>query len=121
MSLTRSDMVDVSVALDLAGTRFHASAVGGATVVVGTMATVIIAHVVDDPAASGVWNDQEFRLHGPTPALAASGLTEPAPFTTTGPARGHPVHLLVRIDELCTYLGLVRHSHGKWADGELHS
>ncbi|MFD3466296.1 hypothetical protein ACFWWM_08000 [Streptomyces sp. NPDC058682] len=129
MPLTRSDMVDVSVALDLAGTKFHASAVGGATVVVGTMATVIIAHVVDDPAASGVWNDQEFRLHGPTPDLAASRLTEPAPFTTTGPApftttgpeRGHPVHLFVRIDELCTYLGLVRHSQSKWADGELYS
>ncbi|MFE1877008.1 hypothetical protein ACFW9N_40195 [Streptomyces sp. NPDC059496] len=121
MSLRRSDMVDVSVALDLAGTKVHAFTVGGATVAVGTMATVIIAHAVDDPAASGVWNDQEFRLHGPTPALAASRLTEPGPFTTTEPERDHPVHLFVRIDGLCTYLGLVRHSQSKWAGGELYS
>ncbi|MFD0375033.1 hypothetical protein [Streptomyces sp. NPDC127112] len=121
MSLTRSDMVDVSVAFDLAGTKFQAFAVGRATVVVGTTATVVIANVVDDPAASGVWNDQEFRLHGPTPAPAARRLTGPAPFSTGEEDRDRPVHLFVRLDEACAYLGLVHHSYSEWADGELHS
>ncbi|MEU3405388.1 hypothetical protein ABZ766_15825 [Streptomyces sp. NPDC006670] len=120
MALSRSDLVDVSVALDLAGPKCRAFPVGRATVVVGTSATVILANVVDDPAAGGVWNAQEFRLHGPMPAPAASSLTGPMPFTTAGPDRDHPVHLFVRLEGLFLYLGPVHHSRSRWADGELH-
>ncbi|MFE7561906.1 hypothetical protein [Kitasatospora sp. NPDC057500] len=121
MPLTRSDMVDVSVALDLAGAEYQAFAVGRASVVVGTAATVIISDAVDDPEVGGVWNDQEFRLQGPTPAMAASRLTGRDPFTGTEPDQALSVHLFVRVDERCVYVGPVRHSRSKWADDELYS
>ncbi|MEZ0096235.1 hypothetical protein [Streptacidiphilus sp. EB129] len=121
MPLTRSGLVPVSVALKLAGTEAQRFTVGGASVVVGTTATVVIADAVDDPTVSSVWNDQEFRLHGPTPAAAASRLTGRAMSTGAEADRDQPVHLFVRVDELCTYLGLVRHSRSTWSNGELNS
>ncbi|MFD8754634.1 hypothetical protein ACFV0O_27160 [Kitasatospora sp. NPDC059577] len=121
MPLTRSDMVDVRLALDLVGSELQVFPVGRATVAVGTVATVIIAEAVDDPLAGGVWNDQELRLRGSVPALAASRLTGRQPFAGTEPDRDLPVYLFVRVAELCAYVGPVRHSRSSWVDGELYS
>ncbi|MFF0390763.1 hypothetical protein ACFYS8_19045 [Kitasatospora sp. NPDC004615] len=121
MPLKRSDLVDVGAAFDLAGAEPQVFAVGGATVALGTAATVVIAGAVDDPAAGGVWNDQELRLQGPAPVLAAARLTGVVPCGSAELDTDLPVHLFARVDGLCCYLGLVRPSGSAWTDGELNS
>ncbi|MFE0948406.1 MULTISPECIES: hypothetical protein [Streptomyces] len=121
MSLTRLATVDVSVALDLAGTEPDVFDVGRSTVAVGAAAVVIIGDAADDPAAGGVWNDQEFRLRGLTPAVAASRLTGRESLAGLEPDLDRPVHLFVRVDGLAVYIGPVRHSRSTWTNGELNS
>lgn len=120
MPLARSDQVEMGVALGLAGAQSEAFTVGPAMVVIGTAATVIVAEGVDDPAEGGVWNDREFRLMGATPAVVASRLTEREPFADREPNLDRPVHLFVRVDTLCIYVGVVSHTQSAWADGELY-
>ncbi|MFF8096230.1 hypothetical protein [Streptomyces sp. NPDC016675] len=121
MSLTRSAIVDVSVALDLAGAEPEVLDVGRSTIVVGAAAVVIIGDAADDPAAGGVWNDQEFLLRGLTPAVAASRLTGRELFAGSEPDLDRPAHLFVRVDGLAVYIGPVRHSRSTWTNGELKS
>ncbi|MGW5129454.1 hypothetical protein ACWEQ7_36495 [Streptomyces sp. NPDC004069] len=100
------DQVDMDTALGLAGPDGTEFPVSGAMVTLGSSSTVIIADPGDDPAASGVWNDQEFCLVGPAPAPVVSRLTGPMPFTTAGtPLPQQLVHLFVRLDGSCLYLG----------------
>ncbi|CAM5525356.1 hypothetical protein STANM337S_04085 [Streptomyces tanashiensis] len=77
-------------------------------VVVGPSSTVIIADPSATTASSGVWSDQEFRLVGPTPATVTSRLMGPLPFTGAGTSPQPPVHLFVRLDGSCLYLGTIQ-------------
>ncbi|MFD4955818.1 hypothetical protein [Streptomyces sp. NPDC058451] len=108
MQLTYLDFVDTDAALDLAGPDSEAFPVSGAIIAVGPSSAVIIANPGDDPEVSGVWNAQEFRLVGPAPAPVASRLMGPMPFTTAGTPPEPLVHLFVRLDGGCVYLGVVR-------------
>ncbi|MFI6729599.1 hypothetical protein NRF20_42795 [Streptomyces sp. R-74717] len=78
-----------------------------AMVAVGSSPTVVIADPSDEPGVSGVWNDQEFRLVGPAPPVA-SRLVGPMPFTAAGTPPEPLVHLFVRLDGGCLYLGTGR-------------
>lgn len=82
--------------------------VPGALVVLGSSSLVIIADASDHPKVSGVWNAQEFRLVGPAPAPVVSRLMGPMPFTTVGTPPEPLVHLFVRLDGGCHYLGAGR-------------
>ncbi|MFE7528076.1 hypothetical protein ACFU7Y_20510 [Kitasatospora sp. NPDC057542] len=122
MSLTRLDLVDEDVALDLAGPDVRVFLVPGAVMVLGALGTVIITDAGDDPAVSGVWNDGEFRLIGPAPAPVRTRLMGPMPFTThLAEVPKLPVHLAVRVDGRCLYLGVVQVGICEGVDNELIS
>ncbi|AJE41321.1 hypothetical protein [Streptomyces nodosus] len=50
---------------------------GGADVLLGPAGTLINTEADDEPARSGVWNAEEFRLIGPAPAPVTERLLEP--------------------------------------------
>ncbi|MFV2117070.1 hypothetical protein ACE14D_00865 [Streptomyces sp. Act-28] len=100
--------VDMDAALGLAGPDSQAVPVPGAMAVVGPSSTVIIADPSATTASSGVWSAQEFRLVGPTPATVTSRLMGPLPFTGAGTSPQPPVHLFVRLDGSCLYLGTIQ-------------
>jgi hypothetical protein len=105
---TALTQIDTDTALGLAGPDGEVFPVPGARVALGSSSTVIIADPGDHPEVSGVWNDQEFRLVGPAPAPVASRLMGPMPFTTVGTPPQPLVHLFVRLDGGCLYLGAGR-------------
>ncbi|MFG2910251.1 hypothetical protein ACGF13_35030 [Kitasatospora sp. NPDC048286] len=119
MPLTRLNMVDVSAVIDLAGPDVHVFPVAGALVALGSAAMVIIADPFPDPADGGVWNDQEFRLIGPVPAPVYSRLVKPLPFTAVSDQTGLPLHLAVRLDDACLYLGVVQVGMCEYTSDEL--
>lgn len=108
MQLTLLDRVDETEAIALAGPDADVFPVSSATVAIGATSTVIVAEAGDDPAASGVWNAEEFRLIGPAPAPVTSKLMGPMPFSTAGAPEEAPLHLFVRLDDVCLYLGVVQ-------------
>ncbi|MGW5640880.1 hypothetical protein [Streptomyces sp. NPDC003832] len=109
------------MALNLAGAEPEVFQVGPSTVAVGAATVVIIGDAADDPAAGGVWNDQEFRLRGPAPAVVACRLTGREPFTKSEPDPDLTVHLFVRVEGPAVYIGPVQHSRSTWTNGELDS
>ncbi|MFI1911491.1 hypothetical protein ACH444_37410 [Streptomyces microflavus] len=119
MPLTRLDMVDESAALALAGANVQLYTAGGAQVALGAAATVIVSGAQDEPAVSGVWDEEEFRLHGPAPAAIVSRLAGPMPFTPTEPEHGLSIHLFVRLDGGCVYVGVVQPGGCEWTEDEL--
>ncbi|WP_330455984.1 hypothetical protein OIB37_03375 [Streptomyces sp. NBC_00820] len=108
MQLTLLDRVDETEAVDLAGPDADVFPASGATVVLGTSSTVVIVEAGDDPAVSGVWNAEEFRLIGPAASPVASRLMGSTPSTTVGTPVDPPVHLFVRLDGACLYLGVAQ-------------
>ncbi|MFJ8134338.1 hypothetical protein [Streptomyces hydrogenans] len=108
MQPTLLDRVAENEALSLAGPDADVFPVPGATVALGATSTVIVAKASDDPAASGVWNAEEFRLIGPAPAPVTSRLMGPMPFSTAGAPQEALLHLFVRLDDICLYLGVVQ-------------
>lgn len=108
MPLTRMDMVDEDAMLDLAGPDVRVFPVPGAVVALGESGTVIIAEPGDDAAVSGVWNDEQFRLIGPAPEPVSARLMGPMPFTTVEKGPKLPIHLSIRVDARCLYLGVVQ-------------
>ncbi|MET7813858.1 hypothetical protein ABZT26_23750 [Streptomyces sp. NPDC005395] len=119
MPLTRLAMVDESAALALAGANVQLYTAGGAKVALGAAATVIVSGAQDELAVSGVWDEREFRLYGPAPAAIVSRLTGPLPFTPTEPEHGLPIHVFVRLDGGCVYVGVVQPGGCEWTEDEL--
>ncbi|MCX4744514.1 hypothetical protein OG455_03095 [Kitasatospora sp. NBC_01287] len=122
MPLTRLDMVDEDVLLGLAGPDVRVFPVPGAVVALGASGTAIVADAGDDAAVSGVWNEEEFRLIGPAPEPVRARLMGPMPFTThLADDPELPIHLAVRVDGRCLYLGVVQVGGCEGAEDELTS
>ncbi|MEU2490978.1 hypothetical protein [Streptomyces sp. NPDC007883] len=119
MPLTRMDMVDEDAVLDLAGPDVCVFPVPGAVVALGESGTVIIAEAGDDAAISGVWNDEQFLLIGPAPQPVSARLMGPMPFTAVEKGPGPPIHLAIRVDVRCLYLGVVQVGMCKATEDEL--
>ncbi|MGW2182380.1 hypothetical protein ACWCXX_30695 [Streptomyces sp. NPDC001732] len=105
-------MVGEEAACSLAGIHTRSSMAGGARVVVGADASVILSDAVDEPGVSGVWSGELFRLMGPASAVVRARLVD----ESDGPL---PVHLFVRVFGGCRYLGVGRPVYSSCAGGEL--
>ncbi|WP_158791125.1 hypothetical protein [Streptomyces sp. NRRL WC-3549] len=105
MPLTCLDLVDEAEALALVGPDAEMFTIGGAVVGFGAAEPVIIADAVDGLTTSCVWNSREFRLHGSGPARLASRIWDEDP--------RRPVHVFVRLEEACIYLGTARPVRGE--------
>lgn len=90
--------------------------VGGASVVMGPAAMLIIAEASGAPARSGVWNAERFRLIGPAPAPVTERLMG-APWGVD--ERASPIHIAVRVEGQLLYLGTARVSRAGSSDGVL--
>ncbi|WP_225101952.1 hypothetical protein [Streptomyces sp. CoH27] len=99
-------------ACSLAGGHARSSTAGGARVVLGADASVILCDAVDEPGVSGVWSGQLFRLMGPASAVVRARMVD----ESDGPL---PVHLFVRVFGGCRYLGVGRPVYSSCAAGEL--
>ncbi|MFF2523818.1 hypothetical protein [Streptomyces liangshanensis] len=119
MPLSRMDMVDEGAMLDLAGPDVRVFPVPGAVVALGKSGTVIIAEASDDAAISGVWNSKQFRLIGPAPQPVSTRLMGPMPFTAAEKGPELPIHLAIRVDVRCLYLGVVQVGMCKATEDEL--
>ncbi|MER6504740.1 hypothetical protein ABT218_36910 [Streptomyces sp. NPDC001455] len=105
-------MLGEEAVCSLAGIHTRSSMAGGARVVVGADASVILSDAVDEPGVSGVWSGELFRLMGPASAVVRARLVD----EPDGPL---PVHLFVRVFGGCRYLGVGRPVYSSCADGEL--
>ncbi|MEV5920060.1 hypothetical protein AB0N42_20535 [Streptomyces pseudogriseolus] len=90
--------------------------VGGASVVMGPAAMLIIAEASGAPARSGVWNAERFRLIGPAPAPVTERLMG-APWGVD--ERASPIHIAVRVEGEALYLGTARVRQAGTTDGVL--
>ncbi|WP_062430375.1 hypothetical protein [Herbidospora daliensis] len=106
----RLDIIDAVEAVGLAGVGAEAFSAGGAEFVVGLDGTVIIVAAVDDPAVSGVWSSETFRLLGPIPRAVGRRWVGPDP---------QLIHLFVRVERGVLYLGDGHHGVSGWTDSVL--
>lgn len=103
-SLVPLTLVDnESDALALAGAEAEVYLVGGARVVFGSAATVMIASTGDDLAASGVRNNRTFELVGPALAVFADRV-DALPRLARDPD-AVPILLFVQVAEGLLFLG----------------
>ncbi|GAB1820054.1 hypothetical protein [Herbidospora sp. RD11066] len=110
MQPRRLDIIDAVEALGLAGVGAEVFNAGGAKFAVGPSGAVIIAEVVDDLAASGVWSSETFRLLGPAPEAIANRWLGP---------EAQLIHLFVRVERGVLYLGEGHHARSSWTDDGL--
>lgn len=100
------DVIEEGDAGAMAGANPSLFQAGGASVVVGGDAVVVIADPNDDPLLSGVKGEFTFALYGPAPVELQSAIFNDS--------TGRSILLFVRIDSGCMFVG-----NGILAQGEL--
>ncbi|MEU5386634.1 hypothetical protein [Kitasatospora cineracea] len=107
--------VDEGALLDRLGPDAVRFDLTGASLIVGATEIQIIADANDDPAASGVWSRNQFRLVGEVPADLNEALTGYRDVCSFDELRQRPVSIAIRVGVGCLLLGRAEFRH--WGPG----
>ncbi|WP_371632796.1 hypothetical protein OG693_15215 [Streptomyces sp. NBC_01259] len=103
--------VDEGALLDRLGPDATRYDLAGASLIVGAAEIQIIADANDDPASSGVWSRDQFRLVGEVPADIDEALTGYRDVWSFDERRQRPVSIAVRVGVDCLLLGRAEFRH----------